>query len=361
MLKEKLTFRYREPLEFIISMGMLACEEAMLKLAEDYKIQIDPLLKEFFDYAREHLSAHSLRELKVFFGHDFFHGSLNMCCYRLLAFRPEIDQVAELIEALKQENEESLVSGMVYDVYYDRMDEFLDGEQWDERSGDLPFLMERVKRQPPADSVATAREPLLECLSHPKEAKQRLLHLLMQVDQGAFEPWKDRFRAMSEPGLNRYKELFEENPAKFIREYEKLSPDFYIQENQTIVHVSFCLQVGNYYMAFGSEVGLYLFGLRNEEIFGTAATLEKVEQFFKAMSDNRRLKMISLLLKRPHYGTEIAEVLGITPAAVSYHANFLFFLDLIEMKRTDHRLYYHLRKERMSELLQMAGRVLLEE
>ncbi|WP_438434012.1 ArsR/SmtB family transcription factor [Gorillibacterium sp. sgz500922] len=361
MLKEKITFRYHEALELLIAMGMLACEDTMRKVAEDYKLQLDSLQIEFFAFARERLSPHTQRELSFFFGHDFFHKSLDLCGYEFLARKPEIESALDLLEALAEEEAERLVSAMVMGVYSDRLSELVEGADWTAKSGDLAYLTVRVSRLAPEEVVASAREPLLECLAHPREAKQRLLLLLEQFYWEAFHPWKDRFRTWSEVGVERFRKQFEDNPAKFIRGYQKMSPDFYAQEPATAVHVSFCEQIGNHFLSFGCETAWLLFGLRNEEVYGTKASMEKAELFFKALSDKRRLEFVSLLLQRPHYGMEIAEILGITSAAVSYHANFLFFLDLIEVQRADHRLYYHLRKDKMRELLQTAERVLLDE
>ncbi|MEO3946090.1 ArsR family transcriptional regulator [Gorillibacterium sp. CAU 1737] len=360
MLRERLTFRYWEPLEFLISMGMIACEDAMRKLAEDYKVEFDPLMDEFLTYARENLSAHTMRELKFFLGHDFFHKSFDISAYQFLTLHPELDNVEAFLEALKKEPLESLIGSTVLGVYYDRLDELMEGESWETKKQDLPFLLQQVKKVSPMPVMAGAHQPLLECLSHPEEARQRFLLMMEQVHLAVFAPWRQRISAITESAVSHYRSQFEEDPSAFIRFYNKATPDLFALESRIVLHVSFCLQMGNHNMSFDG-FALYLFGIFNEKVFGPEASLEKLERFFKAMSDKRRLAMLQLLLKRPHYGTELAEALGITPAAVNYHANFFFFLDLLQLKRDDHRLYYHVDQEKMKELLQLAGQMLLKE
>ncbi|KAI7251594.1 hypothetical protein KC345_g11561, partial [Hortaea werneckii] len=103
----------------------------------------------------------------------------------------------------------------------------------------------------------------------------------------------------------------------------------------------FVAQVANGFYKFYTEagrVGWVIFGIHNDRVYGPNADREKVELFLKAFSDKRRLDFLLLLKQRPHYGLEIATALGITPAAVKYHSNFLFFLDLLDVERVDHRL-----------------------
>lgn len=71
-LLKNIRFAYNEAIEFIVSMGMLACEDQLADLAAEYKIEIDELLGTYFEDARKLLSPHFTRELMFFFRHNFF-------------------------------------------------------------------------------------------------------------------------------------------------------------------------------------------------------------------------------------------------------------------------------------------------
>lgn len=71
-LLSNIKFAYNEALEFIVSMGMIACEEQLLKAAEDYKLEMDPQVLSYHKDARARLSPHSYRELQFFFQYNFF-------------------------------------------------------------------------------------------------------------------------------------------------------------------------------------------------------------------------------------------------------------------------------------------------
>ncbi|MCL6458048.1 MAG: hypothetical protein K6T85_08585, partial [Gorillibacterium sp.] len=261
------------------------------------------------------------------------------------------------IEKLAKQPAEEIVTVMVYGVYYNNLEDLLQKRDWEDVKQDLKALQDDVRSTKPAVEQGEAQALLLEYLAYPEEAKQRYLMLIRQFYQITFLPWAERIREISESAMDRFNDFFQADPEKFLRDYHKDDPIAF--HNKTNFHVSFAAQVGNYRYAFGYPVEWIIFGAVNDQIFGETAEQERVELFFKAFSDKRRLEFIALLRVKPRYGKEIAESLGITPAAVTYHANFMFFLDLLEMKRSEHRIYYHLKEDKLRELLALASKVLL--
>ncbi|GGH28355.1 hypothetical protein GCM10008013_30310 [Paenibacillus segetis] len=363
MLTKNISFAYNEALELIIAMGMVACEEQMEEVAKEYKFELDPLATDFHQEAREQLSPHALRELEFFFKYNFLHKALDFGFYLSICDCPKIQSAEEWIAELDQIPADKIMAGMVYGVYHDKMDELLQGrdwEYWKEVQRDLPALIELVKATEPHPEVAGAFEPLLECLTHPLEAKHRYMQVIRQFYQDAYKPWAKRIKDLSEASALHYGDSFKEEPETFIRETNKSEPALY--DLPTIFHISFLSQVSNHLIySNNGQHAWVIFGIHNDRVFGPDADREKVELFFKALSDKRRMDFVSLLRVQPRYGAELAAELGITPAAVNYHANFLFFLDLLEMKRSDHRMYYHLKTERLRELLALTSKVLLDE
>jgi DNA-binding transcriptional ArsR family regulator len=362
LLKRNISFTYNEALELIISMGMIACEEQMLALAEDYKLELDPLAMSFHEEARTRLSPHTLRELEFFFKYNFLHKGLDFAFYESICSSMEPLSAEEWMMRLEQSPAERIVAEMVYGVYHDKMDELLQGMDWEVVKGNIPLLLEIAKKTKPQPEVVKAHVPLLECLAHPEETKVRCLQLIQQFYHDAFSLWKDRLRVESERATIRYDELFHDNPERFIRDHTGTEPIIY--DIPTTFHISLMGQVGSNRQVFytgTSWIGWVIFGIHNDRVFGPAADREKTELFLKTFSDKRRLDILLLLRERPHYGQEIATKLSITPSAVNYHANFLFFLNLLEMKRIEHRMYYHLDIEKLRGLLAVTTRVMLDE
>ncbi|AIQ59383.1 winged helix-turn-helix domain-containing protein [Paenibacillus borealis] len=360
-LLKNIRFAYNEAVELVVSMAMLACEDQVADLAKDYKIETDELLGTYFEDARRLLSPHFTRELMFFFRYDFFHNALDFPLFESVFTHREALTAEELINRLENSSAEHIVSEMVYGVYNDNMEALLKGNDWEIVKKDLVALTDLVSNTKPQPEVAEAHAPLLECLAHPQETKLRYLQLLRQFNQDVFAHWKERIRELSEQASRKYEAQFLSNPEAFIREVHKNEPSLF--DIPTTFHVSFVSQVNNSFLQFHTDagrVGWVIFGVHNDRVYGPAADREKTELFLKTFSDKRRLDFLMLLKQRPHYGQEIATALGITPAAVKYHSNFLFFLDLLDIQRMDHRLYYVLRTDTLRSLLALTAKVMLD-
>lgn len=342
-------------------MGMFACQDQMLRAAEEYRIELDVRYLEIYRDAQSKLSPHMLRELQFFFGYDFFHKALDFAFYESIASSRQPLTAEIWINRLNDTVAEETIANMVFGVYSDKMEELLDGVEWGKARADLGWLTERVRLVTPQREVSDAREPLLECLGHPEETKHRYMGLISQFYRDVFAGWSGFIREESERALSRYETFFNADPERFLENFKSERELF---QHPATFHISFVSQVANHHMwPVDRQLNHFwvLFGAFNDRVYGPAADREKAELFFKALSDKRRMEFIMLLRERPRYGGEIAAELGITPAAVIYHANFFFFLNLIEFKRSDHRLYYHLNVEKLRELLEISTRVLLND
>ncbi|OBZ14164.1 hypothetical protein A8L34_09375 [Bacillus sp. FJAT-27264] len=362
-LLRNIKFAYNEALELIVFMGMIANEKQLRTWAADYKLEMDSLALSYHEEARSLLSPHANRELHFFFQYNFFHKALDFAFYESICTCAEPQTAEAWITRLENSPADKVVSEMVYGVYYDKLEELLEGNDWEVVKKDIRLMTELVTRTKPHQEVIHAHGPLLECLTYPEDTKQRYMQLFNQFYRDVFSLFKEPLRQASDEASQRYEEMFLDNPERFIREVNKNEPAMY--DVPTNFHVSFIAQLGNHCLFFSTadseRVGTVIFGIHNALAFGPAAEREKTELFLKAFSDKRRLDFLLLLRKRPHYGQEIATALGITPAAVTYHANFLFFLDLIQIKREDHRLYYHLQVDKLRELLAITTKVMLDE
>lgn len=87
-----------------------------------------------------------------------------------------------------------------------------------------------------------------------------------------------------------------------------------------------------------------------------ANTLSKI---YSALSDEKRLKIVQTLVERPHYGQELAKMLGITNATVFHHLSMLADQKLVHLERIEHRVYYVLDTARLEQLLVQGKEFLL--
>lgn len=81
-------------------------------------------------------------------------------------------------------------------------------------------------------------------------------------------------------------------------------------------------------------------------------------EFFKALADPRRLKLIGLLAHKPHSVEELAALLDLSPSTVSHHLSYLAHVGLVSARAEG---YYSIYQLETGALEAMARRLLSEE
>ncbi|MVO99047.1 ArsR/SmtB family transcription factor [Paenibacillus lutrae] len=80
-------------------------------------------------------------------------------------------------------------------------------------------------------------------------------------------------------------------------------------------------------------------------------TVDSVSQIFKALSDPSRIKILYLLSQEECSVNHIAELLNMTPSAVSHQLSLLKVLRLVKFRRDGKTLYYSCDDEHVLSLL----------
>lgn len=85
----------------------------------------------------------------------------------------------------------------------------------------------------------------------------------------------------------------------------------------------------------------------------------QLANIFNTLGDKTRLEIVKALVERPHYGQELAKMLGISNATVFYHLSQLEKTRAVHLERIEHRVYYVLDATRLRYLLNQASSFLL--
>lgn len=85
----------------------------------------------------------------------------------------------------------------------------------------------------------------------------------------------------------------------------------------------------------------------------------ELANIFNTLGDKTRLEIVRVLVERPHYGQELAKMLGISNATVFYHLSQLEKTRAVHLERIEHRVYYVLDTPRLRYLLNQASTFLL--
>lgn len=84
----------------------------------------------------------------------------------------------------------------------------------------------------------------------------------------------------------------------------------------------------------------------------TDSSYETLLEFFKALADANRLKMIGFLAEKPRSVGELAELLGLSVSTTSHHLSYLTHVELVSARAEGHYYIYSLHTERLKSMAQ---------
>lgn len=245
---------------------------------------------------------------------------------------------------------------------------------------DPAWAMEYVQRflyPVPADP-----ERIVDAVTHPARTRQRLADLLAGLFSDLFAPLIPELHAAGRAAEARMRAVYQRDPAGFVAAH---APDvgrdgrgmarllFWPSAFLGSGWATFAADTAPdatrdlallYSVAYGADMLLASPGDERAEpgeIVPEIAPPETYQDVYRLLADPARWTLIQLLVAAPRYGQELAELLGLSIATVSHHLNGLKRLDLVDIRRDEHRLYYHLRIDRLRALLAGAEQRLLRE
>ena len=104
------------------------------------------------------------------------------------------------------------------------------------------------------------------------------------------------------------------------------------------------------------------YGLLSDKLTENKKNQNSKEQLLiklKALSDGSKLGIIASLKVSPKYNLEIAQQLGLTAATMSHHMSALLNCGLVGVEKREGKVYYHLEKENLQELINELEETLL--
>jgi biotin operon repressor len=79
--------------------------------------------------------------------------------------------------------------------------------------------------------------------------------------------------------------------------------------------------------------------------------MENIVQLFKALADEKRIKIVALLTERELSAEEISGAIGLAPATVSHHLGYLRRAGLVDERRVQYYTLFRFKKERLLEAM----------
>lgn len=242
---------------------------------------------------------------------------------------------------------------------------------------DPAWAVEYVRRFLP--SMPAEPEAIVAAVTQPAQVRQRLARLLDDVFATAFAPFLPPLASAAHIADARMRAHYARDPAAFVAAHLPSIdsaatgglraiywPSAFLGAGWAVIPLSARLadtdDESRYFIAYGTETLPEPVAVRpgmDGEVVPEIAPTETYQDVYRLLADPARWALIRLLVARPCYGQELSELLGLSIATVSHHLNGLKRLDLVRIEREEHRLYYHLRMDRLRALLAGAEQQLL--
>ncbi|WP_019909397.1 ArsR/SmtB family transcription factor [Paenibacillus sp. HW567] len=346
-------YGYSEPLEFIAYLIAVSKMEHVWMI-RDLKFTPDAEVVEMINTVDSRLSRFVKGEMERFFGKGMTYDRLDAVLNQAFFDEEEPKSVEIFLEYYNRRPAEELVVVLALAAYADVGADWIKEHDFIQNT---ELLYQLVVAHPLPD--LDFHSDLLEYLRFPEEFKQRTLYVLKSFLSNGFMQIRDRLQQLGKENATRYEKYFNEKPELAFGDLAKMDEGLIIKP--TRIHISYISQVQMDFRRSETDTrpDWLILGARNDALVWQREEKETIEKFLKVVSDKRRLEMIELLKERQRYAGELANLIGLTPAAINYHTNLLIDLNLIRIIRSDNRIYYELSKERLTYLIDQTRSVLL--
>lgn len=176
--------------------------------------------------------------------------------------------------------------------------------------------------------------------------------ILLELKEKATEYWMEYFKQHSFYKLmNSFYNIKEDSyPSKptFIRTQ--------IMACNRVIFYGNDENVGDYHIL---DVGI-LFDC-NYKVSKRQLSNQELSNGLKLLSDPSKFEILCFIRNKKAYGQEIAAELKLTTATISHHMNTLMKLGLINIEKSDNKVYYQMNKEAVNYLLEVTKNKLLED
>jgi len=324
-----------ELIDIIFSVSNL---DLLMKRTKKINFVIQEEILETLQDIHDELTRFMKRELGDFFDIKFDLGY--RLIFKYIVENQDIVSVLSLVESIKKDKAE-IISNMISGLYLNKKFETIENFKSDIEASDLDD---------------ETKSYLIDFILNVDEVHFRLVKILEYFYEEAYIPMKDDILYILDMEKKKMENNFYYESANF---FDKYLSDLSIETEKPIrIHPSFFKQIWKDTLDckthFWITLGVYSYKTNDTNLKKKDSLL-----LYKILSDKTRLEMMMMLSQRSYFVNELAEKLKISSPAVSHHISYLNKLNLVSLKKDDHRFYYYLNKHKLEELLIGSNRLLL--
>jgi DNA-binding transcriptional ArsR family regulator len=350
MKKAVITIETNPVYEMLISLNRIADSDQMERnYFENAGYAPHPRMTEIIEEIKNSLPTFYQQEIAYFFGKPVCSLLWEMVVSEGIR---DINQVSVKFAALSEtEGLEHLLCDAI-DVLCQEEGETCKDENTIEKILADRTAFEKRLRDCPGLTVAE-QEKALEILRYPADAKQRLVHLLERYAQ-VFAPYVNELEALDQAEIEKSREACLANTEDFITNYLKINVNILKPAKRIDLIPNAFSEIITYVLQPEKDHIVLIYGTFISKKRSREKRSEERKQFFKVLSEEKRVEIIKILANKPAIGSDLAKQVGLTGATASYHLTMLLGIGLVEYKRVGQKLHYTLNKEMLKDLFDKA-------
>ncbi|MGM0379553.1 MAG: ArsR/SmtB family transcription factor [Bacillota bacterium] len=323
-------------IDYLMSLSLYINKNFIDQILKQYDFELNNLLKNSFEIFDSDFSYYQINDLKLLFGNF-----INYVILVKLINKYDIETINEL---------QKILDNLSSEKYRELIIKTLKIENNDISKNDLinaPFLLSIDT----IDNYEIQAEIIYEYINQPEETLYRLKNILFL----SFDKFKENIYIPNKKYilgiLNQHK-----------GEYEKLKSDFFKNRLHFIddlnynklkkIYINIIASTG---LVYDKDIGLLIYSHDMSKININKMKNYEYLEFIKAISDNKRIKIIKALNKESLCNSDLAKKLDLTAATISYHISMLINEDIITVKKGSYnKLMYSVNNEALDKRFEEA-------
>ncbi|MHB8963827.1 MAG: ArsR/SmtB family transcription factor [Saccharofermentanales bacterium] len=197
------------------------------------------------------------------------------------------------------------------------------------------------------------KEKALEIIRYPSDAKLRLVRLLERYAQ-VFAPYVEELDELDRAEAAKSSDACHANAEEFISNYLKINAGLMASATRIELIPNAFSEIITYVLQPDKDRFVLIYGTFISKKRLREKLSEERKQFFKVLSEEKRIEIIKSLALRPAIGSDLAKQVGLTSATASYHLTMLLGIGLVDYERIGQKLHYILNKDMLKDLFDKA-------
>lgn len=271
----------------------------------------------------------------------------------------DVTQLATKLSALSDEDALKHLLSDVFEAFCQQDGDLCQNEQAMETMlADRQAFEQRMADCPGLSS--DDQEKALEILRYPADAQQRLARLLERYAQ-VFAPYVEELEALDRAEVEKSREACLSHAENFISNYLKISVNLLEPAKRIDLIPNAFSEIVTFVLQPEKDRFVLIYGTFISKKRLREKRSEERKQFFKVLSEEKRVEMIKSLAIKPAIGIDLAKQVGLTSATASYHLTMLLGIGLVEYERIGQKLHYILNKDMLKDLFDKAYQDLINQ